>query len=356
MLISEPLKKIFESGKSFAFYFRPAHAQIELVVGDAELTNDISACTGFVFAPYIATEHTPTLLISPEVYVKGDDAVAQAIDELSGDGLCKIDDDQMNSKTQVEFESIVQHAIDRVNDSSVLEKVVLSRPMSQSLPELFDPIDFLHKMHGQMPNAFCYLTYTPQSGMWMGATPERLFEYDGLVGKTNSIAGTMPAQSSRDWTLKEKNEQQIVSTYIHEELKLNGISDITINGPITVKSGSVQHLKTEFSFPITERAVIGQLIKALHPTPAICGMPKSEAQTFIAEHEGYDREYYSGYLGPLGLDNSHSIFVNLRCMKVMSDVATLYVGAGISDGSVAEAEWEETQTKALTLLNLLQSN
>lgn len=350
------INNLLGSGKSFALYFRPGKAEIEFVAGDATVTNDFKGSKGFAFAPYLESEIAPSLLIAPDVYARGIDAVTSAIEQFEVTTLCQIQNSSITSKDQSDFEHLVQDAIDEINTSTVLEKVVLSRAMTQQLPEGFDPSAFLFKMRKHMPKAFCYLVYTPESGMWMGATPERLFEHDGITGKTNSIAGTMPFDSIRDWTDKEKNEQEIVSCYILDQLKDSGIADIKIVGPTAVKSGSVQHLKTEFSFPLSDAGAVSELINALHPTPAICGMPKIEAQKFIEDNEVYNREYYSGYLGPLGLDDSHSIFVNLRCMKLMQDVAVLYVGAGISDGSVAQDEWEETQTKALTLLNLLQSN
>lgn len=349
------LHKLLRSGNSFALYFLPGETELEMIVGPSERVTDISNRRGFIFAPYSELGDYVKLIIDPVLYVKGREKVLTSIDILpqSIDSFALTDFPDVNI-SRYYFESLVNEAIDDISSDSSLKKVVLSRPISQPLNEDFDAFSFLCKMREGMPNAFSYMLFTPESGLWMGATPERLFEFDGSRGYTNSIAGTLPVATDKVWSVKEENEQQIVSDYILKRLNNVDVTDISVTGPTTIKSGSVQHLKTEFSFPLSANGRVSELIDALHPTPAICGMPSEMAQTFIKEKEGYDRSYYAGYLGPLGVGNSHSIFVNLRCMKVNHKTATLFVGAGISEGSIASAEWEETQTKALTLQNLLQ--
>ena len=97
------------------------------------------------------------------------------------------------------------------------------------------------------------------------------------------------------------------------------------------------------------------MLELLHPTSAVCGMPKAEAMQFILENENYDREFYSGYLGPININNASNIFVNLRSMKICQNTAHIYAGAGITEDSDPEKEWNETEIKMKTMLNILDA-
>ena len=93
----------------------------------------------------------------------------------------------------------------------------------------------------------------------------------------------------------------------------------------------------------------------MHPTPAICGTPTKKAREFIEQHEGYDREFYTGFLGVLGASGEDSsLYVNLRCMKIDHGIASIYVGGGITAASDTQAEWIETENKLHTMLQVIQ--
>jgi isochorismate synthase len=96
------------------------------------------------------------------------------------------------------------------------------------------------------------------------------------------------------------------------------------------------------------------MLKLLHPTSAVCGMPMEKSLAFLRAHEGYDREYYSGYLGPVRINNESQLFVNLRCMQVSSGRARLYAGGGVLGESDPEKEWQETELKMNTLLSVIR--
>jgi isochorismate synthase len=102
-------------------------------------------------------------------------------------------------------------------------------------------------------------------------------------------------------------------------------------------------------------ALANQVLHSLHPTSAVCGMPKQEALSFILEKEGYNRAFYSGFLGPVHLQGQSNLFVNLRCMQLQKTSAILYVGAGITQDSIPCAEWDETVLKSKTLLSVLET-
>jgi isochorismate synthase len=118
------------------------------------------------------------------------------------------------------------------------------------------------------------------------------------------------------------------------------------------------HIKTDISAEIKAGKSISEVINALHPTPAVCGLPKADAKEFLLKNEGYDREFYSGYLGELNADAVTGapvtdLFVNLRCMKIKGNVAHLYVGCGITKDSNPEKEFFETINKSMTMRRVL---
>ena len=95
------------------------------------------------------------------------------------------------------------------------------------------------------------------------------------------------------------------------------------------------------------------MLKLLHPTSAVCGMPLENSLAFLKSHEGYNRQFYSGYLGPVNVKKESLIYVNLRCMQLFPDRVRLYAGAGVTADSVAETEWNETEMKMLTLQKII---
>ncbi len=94
----------------------------------------------------------------------------------------------------------------------------------------------------------------------------------------------------------------------------------------------------------------------MHPTPAVCGIPLDSAKQFIKQTEGYDRKYYTGFLGPCNVNGKTNLFVNLRCAELFANNINLYIGGGITKDSIPEKEWEETELKSKTLLSVLEDN
>jgi isochorismate synthase len=169
---------------------------------------------------------------------------------------------------------------------------------------------------------------------------------------TMALAGTKSYLGSRDvvWGSKERREQQLVTDYISEELKGFNLS---VGRPFTLKAGSILHICSIINGVLRDTDQITELIKKLHPTPAVCGIPMKVAKEFIIENENYDREYYTGYLGRIDSNKGLNLFVNLRCMKVEDDYADLYMGGGITMESEPINEWKETCVKSLTMKRVL---
>jgi isochorismate synthase len=154
------------------------------------------------------------------------------------------------------------------------------------------------------------------------------------------------------WTQKEIEEQALVSRYIINCFKAIRLREYEDEGPRTVRAGNLLHLRTDFLADMNKLGFpqLGtQMLDLLHPTSAVCGMPKEEAMKFILEEEKFDRSIFSGFLGPVNIDSESFIYVNLRCARIFSQSAVLYAGAGITQDSEPEKERAETEMKMKTI-------
>ena len=242
------------------------------------------------------------------------------------------------STSHAEHGRNVARALDAISNGS-LAKVVVSRGRQHTTavtPE--EAFANLCQMH---PNALVYLMHHPVEGTWCGATPELLLRAQQHDVDTVSLAGTRRNQSTV-WTEKERVEQRLVTDHILDVLAQKGATHITLDGPKDKTYGKLAHLETRIS--ATCRGDLHALAKALHPTPAVCGLPVTESAEFIRNQESHDRMYYAGFLGwssPLGC----AYYVNLRCATWGQEGVNLFAGGGIVEGSSAEAEWQETEAK-----------
>lgn len=348
----------------FVVYKKPKEFEIKGVFqkdSSLHFTKDFTE-KGFVLAPF-DDQSKPILIKCDEVHTE---AFTPQKVTVSKNFQYK---EPIKSKP---YERMVSKAIHTIESGS-LEKVVLSRKMDVSVS--ISGLSIFKRLIQTYGNAFCYFWHHPKVGTWLGATPEILLKSRGNAFVTMSLAGTqMVSEKEKEptWAQKELNEQQLVTDYITKALK-DHTTDLKIGGLESVQAGQLWHLRTKVSGRF-EKEKLGSLIKALHPTPAVCGIPKNNAKKFILENEQYDRMFYTGFIGELNLKNEEErslnprnkenkayksiieateLFVNLRCMKMEGSTATLFVGGGITADSEPWKEWEETQNKSQTILKVL---
>ena len=262
-----------------------------------------------------------------------------------------------NENGKEAFENLVQKGIDAIENGS-FQKVVLSRKEIVAVENLDFAVVF-QKLLLSYPTAFKYCWFHPKVGMWIGATPEQLLKADGLKINTVALAGTQKYEKDKEviWGEKEIEEQKIVTNFIADNLK-DITSELSTSKPYTLKAGTILHIKTDIEAVLNPENNLKKVLSILHPTPAVCGLPKAVSRDFILENEGYKREFYSGFLGELNKDfvtaeNKSDLFVNLRCMQIKENQAHLYIGCGVTKDSVPEKEFVETANKAVTMKRIL---
>ncbi|MBK9058817.1 MAG: chorismate-binding protein [Flavobacteriales bacterium] len=237
-----------------------------------------------------------------------------------------------------------------------IDKVVLSRVMDAELEADLLPELFTRAMEAS-GETFVAMACTPEHGLWMGASPERLVHEEEDHVRVDAIAATRPSDKVPErisaWGAKELDEQDQVTRHVHRAFVRKDVGNIVVHGPEVIQAGPVAHLRTVLEGDLGE-TLLGDLVLELHPTPAVCGAPTEAARAFIGEHERHDRLLYAGFWGPWNAEGPTELFVNLRCMQVRSGKVQLHLGAGITAGSDPEMEWTETVRKADTWLRLLE--
>ncbi len=364
---------------SYAYYRLPRAKSYTRIVqhkGEPEQIRSVESLNGrrgFVVAPFAITDGCPLLLIQPDEVTVGE----------MGEAMPSADVPSMDEKAEtspslsyhIDFSNFFAHL-----QSGEFRKLVLARREEIHTQTPVEPEELFLRACRMYPRLFVALVSAPACGTWLMATPEILLESDGQRWKTIALAGTMklrkeqlafdnPPQSAWArgdeqaniaWSTKNIQEQRYVATYMVETLE-HFSTDITEDGPYTARAGHLVHLRSDFSFTLPDTKHLGSLLKALHPTPAVCGLPKREAFKFISRNEYAPRRYYSGFMGPLrlasaseecGAESTH-LFVSLRCMEISGNHYKLHAGGGLLRDSNEQQEWNETEAKLETMRSLL---
>ncbi len=300
--------------------------------------------SGFVFAPFNADEKA--ILFSLDK--------AEFVTENLDVDIFQFEDNHLkdNNKSKQHHIAIVKKAIQQIATSN-LQKIVISRKEIVKLTD-FDLLSIYKKLLQSYIHAFVSVWFHPKVGLWLGATPETLLQVENKSFKTMSLAGTQVYQPKKEivWKSKELEEQQLVTDFIENQLT-NISSNLKIDKTETIRAGNLLHLRTKVAGVLHKNANLKSLIRALHPTPAVCGLPRNSSKKFILENENYHRRFYTGFLGELNINKKSALFVNLRCMEIENNKASIYVGGGITKDSNAEKEWLETVSKSKTMKKVL---
>ena len=328
--------------------------------------HDLPLSGGYVVMPFVVSTATPLLFIRPDEISRH--SVAEPDAEGAGKGG-KNTATPENDATTAGLSLPGSHATDEAEERGryarsfasahsrllhgELQKMVLSRRLHVRHGGLDAYRLFLAACHSR-PGCFVALWWTAATGCWLVATPEPLLEQTRSDWHTVALAGTVPYMKEvpPTWSEKNREEQAIVARFIASQL--NGIADhLQQSATHATTAGNICHLCTDFRFSLRQPSDVRALLLRLHPTPAVCGLPRAAAQQAILADEASPRRYYAGFSGPLGIEGETRLYVSLRCMEFTPSLATLYAGGGIMPESVEQEEWEETQRKLQTMLRLL---
>ena len=333
---------------SFSVFRLPREKTLTLVVqteGVPEYLlnfSELNGKEGFIVAPFEISEQTPFVLLHPDVVVENEREILTYLENVKGLTVAPTfpKAEVLRADASISYQKAFE-LFQTALRSNVCEKIVLSRTLDKKKPEGFSAGETFKAACDNYPEAFVYLCHTPMTGTWLGSSPELILSGEKKLWHTVALAGTMKASgngTTAEWDEKNIREQHIVSNYLAKQLELSNLTYVR-NGPFTAKAGGLVHLKTEFSFEMDGSSHIGDLLESLHPTPAVCGFPKKTAYRLILKKEGYDRKYYSGFIGPLSMNGKTDLFVNLRCMQIKPDLLTFYAGGGLMPDSDVESEW-----------------
>ncbi|MCO5230315.1 MAG: isochorismate synthase [Chitinophagales bacterium] len=258
--------------------------------------------------------------------------------------------------TRQEYDQLIKKFIMDIQ-SGQLKKVILSRVLTIDKPEYFEPIQFFKKLSSTYTKAFNYIFYHPTSGTWAGAAPELLLEKHNNQLSIMSLAGTQANNKRKEtiWGNKEMEEHLMVGEHIETIFEKHHYTLIKKEGPHTSEAGKVVHLQTDYIYQDNNYSSIKELLKDIHPTPAVGGLPAKAAVKYILEHENHDRAYYCGIIGETNFADTANLYVNLRCMQIGKDQIALYVGGGITSSSIPEDEWNETTLKSETMMQIIDA-
>ena len=263
------------------------------------------------------------------------------------------------------WQSSVEAAIDRI-DAGDLRKVVLAQALDVTLDRPPSVPDVLADLGATYPDCYRFLvepTDDPDRPSFFGATPERLVSRHGRTVTTGALAGTTgrgDTPTEDDWLAAEllddeKNvhEHDLVAETIREQLAPFA-SSVTAGGRRVRRLETVQHLFTPITATLDHDTHVLDLVEALHPTPAVGGLPPERALTTIRETEPFDRGWYAAPVGWFDAAGNGSFAVAIRSALARGSTTTLFAGVGIVADSDPDREWDEVQLKYRPILDELE--
>lgn len=370
------LSKNMEEGNQIAIWRKPKSSFIQILIDKTGITKRIAPNleelpSGFIVHPFEDQEDQKAYFLEADSYFKIEigiplddqkDTLEEAgfttpISEMKkkmGKVFSHIisKDEVFLDTTKESFMELVEKGIQSIEQGE-LHKIVPARIKKIKLNPDFDLVRSFNRLVKSYPNAFVNFFHIPDVGTWMGASPEILIQNKGDEFYTMSLAGTQKAQGenplkSAAWTQKEIEEQALVSRYIVDCFKKIRLREYDEHGPKTVLAGNLLHLRSDFKVDMKSTnfpQLSTVMLQLLHPTSAVCGMPRTAALEFLSNNEPFNRSFYAGFIGPVNVEGETSIYVNLRTARLVDGLAILYAGAGVTEDSIPENEWEETEMK-----------
>lgn len=263
------------------------------------------------------------------------------------------------SASESKYLKAVQSALHEIRSGNI-EKVVLSRELKLESEQPFEPLEILDILRTRYPDCFTFSFQNNKGASIIGATPERLIRVEKGKFETEALAGSIGrGQNARQdahltkqllSSSKDRSEHGLVLKFIKDELERIGLNAEFAAIPEVLQLSNIQHLKVPLHGSVPDGMHVLDLVKTLHPTPALGGYPAEPAKALIKKLEGHQRGSYAGLTGWFNASGEGEMVVNIRCAKVDGHKATFYAGAGIVKESIPENELQETELKLTGML------
>ncbi|GAA5174631.1 isochorismate synthase DhbC [Pseudonocardia eucalypti] len=267
-----------------------------------------------------------------------------------------------------EYLAAVRGALDLIGAGS-LRKVVLARCVELVAESGVSVPAVLARLVRTDPGAHVFAVDVSEPGdhatrTLLGASPELLVSRRGDQVVANPLAGSEaraadPVEDRRRADRlaasgKDRREHEFVAAQVAEVLGRYCVGLRVPQEPSVIGTGSMWHLSSRISGRLADPEVSAlELAEALHPTPAVCGVPLAEARAAIGDLETVERGYYTGMVGWSAPGGDGEWAVTIRSAEVRDRALRLFAGAGVVDGSNPVTELAETSAKLRTLLGAL---
>jgi len=273
--------------------------------------------------------------------------------------------DRRRTTTPESWRAGVTAATDRIAAGDI-RKVVLAQALEVDLAADLAVGDILSRLGEKYPscNRFLIEPEAPEPAAFFGATPERLVSLRGRTVETDALAGTTgrgETPSEDEWLAREllddpKNvhEHELVAETIRDQLAPFAASVSTGDRQIK-RLATVQHIHTPITAELAADTHVLSLVEALHPTPAVGGLPPEAALETIRETEPFDRGWYAAPIGWIDAAGNGTFAVGLRSAVATRRRATLFAGVGIVGDSDPDREWDEVELKFRPILDELET-
>lgn len=262
--------------------------------------------------------------------------------------------------TREEWSGRVRSAL-KVIDGGLLTKVVLSRRKELRASGPFSPESALKQLSKSYPECSIF-AYENKGDCFIGASPESIAFVQGSTLNVACLAGSAargsnPADDNLQQARllenqKERREHRAAANLVADTLKDVCRELHRDNEPRIMKLKNIQHIFTSFRGSLRPGISILDVVKRLHPTPAVAGVPTDRALEYIREIEG-DRGWYAAPVGWVDANGGGEFVIGIRSALLRGDRAYLNAGCGIVAGSDPESEYREAEMKFQPLLTAL---
>jgi menaquinone-specific isochorismate synthase len=255
---------------------------------------------------------------------------------------------------QERYQPALEQGLALVNDGA-LHKLVLAVRQSIELTTPLSPLPLLERLRHQQTGSCRFLWQRGLNDAFFGASPERLLSLRSGRLRSDALAGTAGRGEGGDTLMqsgKDRHEHELVVKAISESLREEGLQPQSPRRPQLSRHGHLIHLHTPISADAAGHQALA-LAAALHPTPAVAGLPRREAMHWLQTLEPFERGGYAAPIGWIDKAGDAELRVAIRCGHLRGNQLDLTAGAGLVRGSIAERELQEVSQKLAVLADQL---